>query len=212
MPNGIVKIGSNGLTPIKTGGQYILYKEGISVRSLQYKGILGILCLLLTCQYDISGKTVFLFLLAVFCFCLTDLGSEKPATVIFIYAFGILSLSMPAACFFLPLVSYDLWRYHLCRWHCLFFFFPLYSPFLHPSPLWFCPFVLCVLSFSVLYSLYSLCVLQSMYRIPKIETSKKYTAYSKAQKSAQHLFLNVAHFCFYPLAFTQSVPHTFPGI
>ena len=79
MPNGIVKIGSNGLTPIKTEGQYILYKEGISVRSLQYKGILGILCLLLTCQYDISGKTVFLFLLAVFCFCLTDLGSEKPA-------------------------------------------------------------------------------------------------------------------------------------
>lgn len=134
MPNGIVKIGSNGLTPIKTEGQYILYKEGISVRSLQYKGILGILCLLLTCQYDISGKTVFLFLLSVFCFCLTDLGSEKPATVIFIYAFGILSLSMPAACFFLPLVSYDLWRYHLRRWHCLFFFFPLYSPVLHPSP------------------------------------------------------------------------------
>lgn len=80
MPNGIVKIGSNGLTPLKTEGQYILYKEGISVRSLQYKGILGILCLLLTCQYDISGKTVFLFLLAVFCFCLTDLGSEKLAT------------------------------------------------------------------------------------------------------------------------------------
>ena len=144
MPNGIVKIGSNDLTPIKTEGQYILYKEGISVRSLQYKGILSSLCLLLTCQYDISGKTVFLFLLAVFCFCLTDLGSEKPVTVIFIYAFGILSLSMPAACFFLPLVSYDLWRYHLCRWHCLFFFFSLYYPVLHPSPLWFCPFVLCV--------------------------------------------------------------------
>ena len=114
------------------------------MRNLQYKGILSVLCLLLACQYDISGKTIFLFLLAVLCSCVTDLGGQKPFTAVLICSFGVLSLFIPGACFFLPLVSYDLWRYHLSGWRYLSFFFPLYSLALHPSPLWFCPFVLCV--------------------------------------------------------------------